>query len=544
METIQATVNMRLLNKANRLFTGSLNGRIIEVLQNARRAGATRIEIKNTDGGVTVLDNGHGIDDFSKLLDLGGSGWDEAMEVSEDPAGVGLFCLAPREVTIRSKGRRVKISNHGWAGVPVNVMDDDEPVQGTILEFRDEQWNSSAVMIDAVFSGMQVVVDGSDCPMLPFLSEHAVHYPELGCRIEVREEQALSPWHHSCKRERWAYNNALVNFHGQVVAFDFHAVKEHHLHYLVDMTGEPTGIRLMLPARTCLVANEALGQLKAAMELEAYRYIQRRGKHRLSYEQYLRAKALGVVLPEAEPVYQAGTLTGDSPEPIQATLPEGFPLSRCYRYDPDFTQAEQTDAANIHLLGALGKFDSPFVPVDVSMAYDGYSWAHLPTIGKVELEAGKTLHETWIWCGKLVCVDSIAIAVHTSDGLVFRSPVCMATRPIERQENPSWSDEEVIVTPEARERLGTTEILYHLGGYSEEGDTWDTQEQQFSEELDRFWSELVGPDEDFRRTVLIALDSQRGWKAMTVFADGRIKLRLKDGSTRLIRPPQHAKAAR
>ena len=42
MQTIQATVNPRLLTKADRLFTGTLQGRIIEILQNARRAGATK----------------------------------------------------------------------------------------------------------------------------------------------------------------------------------------------------------------------------------------------------------------------------------------------------------------------------------------------------------------------------------------------------------------------------------------------------------------------------------------------------------------------
>jgi len=543
METIQATVNVRLLGKANRLFTGTLNGRIVEVLQNARRAGATRVEIANADRRVTVRDKGHGIEDFSKLLDLGGSGWDEALEVSEDPAGVGLFCLAPREVTIRSNGKRVTISGDGWTGAPVDVMDDDESVQGTVLEFQDEEWNSSAVMINAVFSGMQVIVDGSDCPMLPFVSDNATHYPELGCRIEVREEQDLNPWHHSCKRERWAYNNTLVNFHGQVIAFDCHPVGEHHLHFLVDMTGEPTGIRLMLPARTCLVQNEALERLKAAMELEAYRYLQQRGKHRLPYEQYLRAKNLGVMLPEAEPVYRVGTLTGDDPEPIPVSMPEGFTLAQCYRFDPDF-EGDQTDAANIHLLGALGRFDVPFVPVEISKAYDGYSWSKLPTIGKVKLEAGKVLQESWMWCGKLVCVDSLAVAAHTSDGRVFRSPLCMATRVMEREENRSWADEEVLVTPDARDRLGTTDILYHLGGYSDEGDTWDTQEAAFAEELDRFWSELVGPDENFRRTVLSTLDAQRDWQAMTVFADGSIKLKFKDGSAKHIRPPKPTKVAR
>jgi len=108
MTIIQACVNARLLKKAERLFTGTLNGRIIEILQNARRAGATKVEITNVPchSGedapcrVMVRDNGRGIDDFAKLLDMGGSGWDEpgedTLEAAEDPAGVGLFCLARR----------------------------------------------------------------------------------------------------------------------------------------------------------------------------------------------------------------------------------------------------------------------------------------------------------------------------------------------------------------------------------------------------------------------------------------------------------------
>jgi hypothetical protein len=40
MRTIHAAVNPRLLTKANRFFTSTLDGRIIELLQNARRAGA------------------------------------------------------------------------------------------------------------------------------------------------------------------------------------------------------------------------------------------------------------------------------------------------------------------------------------------------------------------------------------------------------------------------------------------------------------------------------------------------------------------------
>ena len=477
MQTIQAMVNPRLLSKANRLFTGTPEGRIIEILQNARRAGATKVEITNQDSYITVRDNGEGIDDFSRLLDLGGSGWEETLDSSEDPAGVGLFCLAPRQVTIRSNGQIATIRDDGWTGAPVEIRDDPETVQGTVLQFKDEEWTSGAVDRNAVFCGMDVTVDGAPCPKMPFLSDQAAVYPDLGCRIEVRESTHLDSWHRSCKRGSYHSDNALVNFHGQVVAFDCHPVSEHHLHFLVDMTGEPTGIRLMLPARTRLVENKAFEHLKEALELEAYRHLQRRGHHRLPYKEYVRARKLGIELPEATPTFSAGLLSGgDPPEPVEVVLPEGFPLAKCYRFDPNFKDGEESDEANVHLLAALGTFDAPFVPVIIQGRYDGYSWAKLPTIGKVEVSVGRELHSGWLWAGTLTCVDSITITAHASDGQVFSHKVCMAITPAAPEKAPTWADDHVLVTPEAQERLCASEIWYHLGGWSDEGDTYDTQE--------------------------------------------------------------------
>ena len=120
METvIHAKVSKKLLSKANRLFTGTLDGRIIEILQNARRAGATQVTITNKGGLVTVKGNSKGIDDFAKLLDLGDSDWDQETEQAEDPAGVGVFCLAPRKVTICSRGQKLIITKDGWTGKPL-----------------------------------------------------------------------------------------------------------------------------------------------------------------------------------------------------------------------------------------------------------------------------------------------------------------------------------------------------------------------------------------------------------------------------------------
>ena len=263
MQTIQAQVNLRLLSKAERLFTGTVQGRIIEILQNARRAGATEIQIANQDGHVIVRDNGRGIADFAALLDLGRSGWDERTESAEDPAGVGVFCLAPREVCILSGGRKVVIAAKGWTGEPVEVQVAQPPVEGTELVFPDAAWLFEMVEEHAVFTGLKVSVDGKQCASEPFVSDQAVLHPELGCRIEVRERTALSRWHGEWKH-RYYSENVLVNFHGQIVSFTHMPVSE-PLQFLVDLTDEPTGIRLMLPARTQLVENDAFDQLKAIL---------------------------------------------------------------------------------------------------------------------------------------------------------------------------------------------------------------------------------------------------------------------------------------
>ncbi|HNQ22571.1 MAG TPA: ATP-binding protein [Phycisphaerae bacterium] len=537
MQTIQATVNTRLLTKADRLFTGTLDGRIIELLQNARRAGATKVTITNEDGWVTVKDNGQGIDDFARLLDLGGSGWDERCEQSEDPAGVGIFCLAPRKVTIRSKSKIVTISKDGWTHKPVHVLKDPNPVKkGTILRFRDEPWEPAKVDVNAVFSGLQVSVDGKRCPKLPFVSAQAARHPDLGCTIEVRTAGQLDAWHHSCRRERWYGNNVLVNFHGQVVTFDDHPVSEQGLYYLVDLTGEPTGIRLMLPARTRLVENEAYQQLLAALELEAYRYLERKGEHTLPYKEFLRAKDLGICLPEAKPTFTVGLIGNDlAPEPVEVVMPKDFPLAKCYRFDLN-APGQEGDDTNAHLLAALGTFPEPFVPVSIRSGYDGYSWATLPTIGKVEVTVGKELHRACLWSGNLTCVDTLAITAHTSDGKVFSAPVCMAKAP--PKDASQCSDDEMLVTPEAQQRWRPSEIWYHLGGWYDDGDTYDTQLYAFERDLSEFWANLIGPDEQLRQSILAPLDRiQPERTSVRVTPDGRVQIEHVDGSVKTIQPP-------
>lgn len=80
---------------------------IKELAQNSRRAGATaiNIEINQESNSLTIVDDGKGIDDFSKLIGAYKSNWGENLN-SESPYGIGfLSCiLAADHITVTSNG--------------------------------------------------------------------------------------------------------------------------------------------------------------------------------------------------------------------------------------------------------------------------------------------------------------------------------------------------------------------------------------------------------------------------------------------------------
>jgi hypothetical protein len=535
-ETICAKVSERLLSKASRLFTGTQDGRVIEILQNARRAGATEVRISNKDGLITVQDNGSGIDDFQKLLDLGGSGWDEKLEAGEDPAGVGLFSLTPRKVTIISGSRQTVIDKDGWTGKDVEVTKIAEPVNGTILKFRDKNlWDMATVERHAVFAGIRVVVDGKICHSMPFCSGESVHYDNPGCAIEVAKD--ISKYHRDWTTT-WHHGRVLINFHGQIVQLeDWPSKNRANLTVLVDIADQ-TDIRLMLPARTRLVENAAFEQLKNAVELEYYKYFQKQKTHTLSYEEYLRANELGIELQEAEPQFRAGLIWGECDEAVDVVMPQGFKLEDCYLcFNKDFK--DETAEANAHLLSALGVFkDKRFVPVTINNSYMGYNWSKLAKVTKVEVTKGKDNLCHSINCSEIACFDKLAITVHTSDGKTFSSDVDMAVVIEPPKGKYQWVDQTVCVTRDARENLSTENIWYHMGGFDLEGDSYDTQLYYFEKELQEFWNELIGPYETVRQQLIKELYPLHGkWQKVTILEDSSLEIFFTDGRKERVKPP-------
>lgn len=112
--TICASVNERkLLSSLGHMFTNSVNV-LAELMQNARRANATEVRIDLIENGqsLQIEDNGDGIDDFCKLVELCDSGWSDKVLAEDSPYGMGFFStfFACAVVEVTSHGKSLSLS--------------------------------------------------------------------------------------------------------------------------------------------------------------------------------------------------------------------------------------------------------------------------------------------------------------------------------------------------------------------------------------------------------------------------------------------------
>ena len=138
---------------------------VSELLQNARRAGATRVEI-HYDAATKVLqvhDDGCGLDDFQKLLSLHESGWDAATNAEEHPFGVGFskVLYACTRCIVASGHQRVDIDTAAaLAKVSFEVAQTTETdaVSGTRIELHGVDLPELGLRIETLCLGFPVAV--------------------------------------------------------------------------------------------------------------------------------------------------------------------------------------------------------------------------------------------------------------------------------------------------------------------------------------------------------------------------------------------------
>jgi len=138
---------------------------VSELLQNARRAGATCVEI-HYDAAAQVLqvnDDGCGLTDFQKLLSFHESGWDAATRAEEHPFGVGFSkCLyASARCIVTSGCQRVDIDTAAAlakASIEVEQTTGAEAVTGTHIELHGVDLYELGARIETLCLGFAVEV--------------------------------------------------------------------------------------------------------------------------------------------------------------------------------------------------------------------------------------------------------------------------------------------------------------------------------------------------------------------------------------------------
>jgi anti-sigma regulatory factor (Ser/Thr protein kinase) len=308
-QLISAKVHEGILEKADRLFRNDDAGVWIELLQNARRAGATRVHISFEESGdepgfckVTIQDNGTGIEDFQSLLSLGASGWNEATQAKEDPAGMGFFSLCRSEVKVQSVNQSVIISPTVFLGKDAaEVRQTSEYVQGTRIRFTRESAKGallSALENVAEFCPVAVFIADRELPQHDFLD--GALYRETIDGIEVGFATNFTYRYNTFRDPNWNFYGARLHhsvtpIQGFLPAGTISPVAL-HMRFTVLQTSR---VKLQLPDRRAIIEDEFLTSFLSKARVVAYRFFQKQERHALPFRNWREAKELGVSLPEA-----------------------------------------------------------------------------------------------------------------------------------------------------------------------------------------------------------------------------------------------------
>lgn len=167
---IQVKVNETgVLRNQRHAFTNRFT-LLSELMQNARRAGASRIDVHYDHGKqvLRVCDNGRGIEDFQKLLTFHESGWGEDLAAQEHPFGIGFSkCLYAASRCIVASGRQLVDIDTAVAlnRFPIDVQDIPMGVAGTQIELHrvdlagigsEIEWLCMGFPVEIFFNGQVI----------------------------------------------------------------------------------------------------------------------------------------------------------------------------------------------------------------------------------------------------------------------------------------------------------------------------------------------------------------------------------------------------
>ena len=205
--TVRVDVNKKNLVRNLGAVYSNTNVVLSELLQNARRAGATKVEVNHSDSmaSLQVLDDGCGISDFQKLLMIAESGWNQEVVDAEQPYGMGWMatCFAAERVIVESKGKRMRFKTEDALALQDLECEESEVSGHTVITLLGCKLGNVDVKLRELVQGFPIPVtyNGAELPRpyaldggLPFRATPIgqacvpalcgqVKYPSTSCRV-------------------------------------------------------------------------------------------------------------------------------------------------------------------------------------------------------------------------------------------------------------------------------------------------------------------------------------------------------------------------
>ena len=544
---VRARVHDGAVARVTRFFNAALPDVFTELLQNARRAGANRIEVSTEgEGGairVTVADDGAGIADPAVLLSFGETGWDAAVAQAEDAAGMGLYSLARRGCAVSSRRRvlggdpmsgsdpvpgwRLALKPEHFLGEEeaVAVRDDDAPYpHGTAIAFTAAE---PLEAIAAALAGaarhypLPVAFDGETVKRRAFLD--GARHPE------VRRGIVFGVF-----RDRYEGCNAPdLNFHGLTLCIGLPriaAISGGVWSARADVLSCPE-LALVLPARKEAVETPFLAEMREAARYAVYRAMAAADPvPRVAHCDWKRARAAGIALPEP-PAALRPWRPGIADTQDWRETPPFAPVGRdalvmAVDPDPQDAQAFHRAACRTGIADRLFEADSRF---------EGYGW--YDALARV-----RGIHAGVAAGGTMRPLDALRSAASGGSGetglpeaFVRPDAIHMHVHAVRADGSPEWiavpadlafageastwvADARPLVT--AASDLAPEDLaeLLRAAFFSPsddvDADSWETQRDRFDEEaLHIALALLCSEDEARRRTIAEAVSREVLWAA-------------------------------
>lgn len=174
---VKITVNEKALISNLKMAFSTGTTWVTELLQNARRAGATKIHIvlQPEQKEFSIWDDGQGIEDMQNLFSIAESGWDEPTRCQEKPYGMGfLSCLfACKVVHIISHKQQVKVVTKDAVAFDDIHVEPHLGVNGTFIRMEGVTNMPTVQFLQSAVKGFPVQVY-LDQGKEPLKSIHAV----------------------------------------------------------------------------------------------------------------------------------------------------------------------------------------------------------------------------------------------------------------------------------------------------------------------------------------------------------------------------------